>query len=85
MDIIKSFKTISAPEATEVATRPVAPVARKMASPEDLASVARAELSRRKTGLLAVYGSAGKSNENVSDIENALRKRNVGNLFDAVA
>jgi len=79
LDIIKSFSS------AQTATRPVEQTTRKVATSEDLANVARAELARRKTGLLAVYGSAGKSSENMSDIEAAIKKRNLGNLFDAVA
>jgi hypothetical protein len=88
LDIIKSFSSVSKSTETlsQEATRPVETVTRKkIATPEDLANVARSELARRKTGLLAVYGSAGKSTENMSDIETAIKKRNLGNLFDAVA
>jgi hypothetical protein len=78
LDIIKSFSSVPAAPQVEHITR-------KAATPEDLANVARAELARRKTGLLAVYGSVGKSSENMSDIEKAIKMRNLGNLFDAVA
>ena len=88
LDVLKAFSKVTAPAKTEtpiVQQRPIEAVARKQASPEDLAAVAKAELARRKTGLFSVYGAGQRTGGSPNEMEDAVRKRSLGNLFDAVA
>ncbi len=91
MDILKSsFKgggsaAVSAAPVERTLVKP-ARETQKEFRPEELAAVAKMELARRKTGLLSVYGTGSSLQGNSSvEQENAVKKRAVGNFFDAVA